>query len=351
LAVQLPEERVTRTVNRLQVLTGARHPIDPPEAIRDAIRQIQLHIGGQIQDFSKVHLDMSRLDPFDRAVYEAARRIPGGERKSYGDVARSIGRPGSARAIGQALGRNPFAIIVPCHRVVNASGKLGGFSAKLLALEGSADGQLPFDGETAVAMIAESDAQMADLMRRVGPFKFKLRPLASTFDSLAQAIAYQQLSGKAAATILGRVRALFPQTDVLDPVQVLATPDERFRSAGLSRSKTLALKDLAAKTVEGVVPSPAELAELSDDEIIERLSSVRGIGRWTVEMLLIFRLGRPNVLPVTDYGVRKGFALTFKKRRLPKPAELDKRGKRWAPFRTVASWYFWRALELPRVEK
>lgn len=170
-----------------------------------------------------------------------------------------------------------------------------------------------------------------------------LRP----FDSLAESIAYQQLNGKAAATIWKRVRALYPKTKWLDPAKVLATPDEALRTAGLSRSKTAALKDLAAKTVDGTVPSGRALLGMTDDEIIARLTQVRGIGRWTVEMLLLFDLGRLDVWPVDDYGVRKGFAKTFRKRKLPTPKELLKHGEKWRPYRSVAAWYFWRALDQP----
>lgn len=362
LAVQLPEERPSATANRLRTATNARKPTLPPESVQKTIRRIQLHIGGQAQDFTDVRLDMSGVPPLNRALFEAARHIRSSERKTYGEVADAVGKPGAARAVGYVLGKNPFAVIVPCHRVVAASGKLVGIKAKLLALEGSVprnlrqdpntlEGQLPFDGETAVAMIAETDAVMAELIERVGPLQLRRRPMPSTFDSLAQSIAYQQLTGKAAATIMARVRALFPDRQVLDPAEILATQDERFRSAGLSRSKTLAMKDLAAKTLDGTVPNPPELAKLSDDEIVTRLSAVRGIGRWTVEMLLIFRMGRPNILPVTDYGVRKGYAVAFRKRSLPSALELERRGRRWAPFRSVASWYLWRANELSPVEK
>ena len=170
-----------------------------------------------------------------------------------------------------------------------------------------------------------------------------LRP----FDALAESIAYQQLSGKAAATIWGRVRALYPKTKWLDPAKVLATPDEKLRGAGLSRAKTAAIKDLAAKTLDGTVPSGRALARMSDDEIIARLTQVRGIGRWTVEMLLLFDLGRPDVWPVNDYGVQKGFAKTFRKRKLPTPKQLMKHGEKWRPYRSVAAWYFWRALDQP----
>jgi len=162
-----------------------------------------------------------------------------------------------------------------------------------------------------------------------------------------QSIAYQQLSGKAAATIFGRVRALYPKRKWFSPELVIATPDERFRAAGLSRSKTIALKDLAAKTIDGTVPTRAALDRMSDKEIIARLTTVRGVGRWTVEMLLLFNLGRLDVWPVDDYGVRKGYAKTFRKKELPKPKELDAIGERWRPYRSVAAWYFWRALDAP----
>ena len=121
--------------------------------------------------------------------------------------------------------------------------------------------------------------------------------------------------------------------------------DEKLRGAGLSRSKLLSLRDLAKRTEEGAIPSLAELHGMEDQAVIERLTEVRGIGRWTVEMLLMFRLGRPDVLPVDDYGVRKGYMVAFKKRDLPTRSELEKRGRRWTPYRTAASWYLWRAAE------
>jgi 3-methyladenine DNA glycosylase/8-oxoguanine DNA glycosylase len=142
------------------------------------------------------------------------------------------------------------------------------------------------------------------------------------------------------------VRALYGGRKWLDPRQVLDTPDETLRACGLSGNKTVALKDLAAKTLEGVVPKTGgALAQMSDEEIIARLTAVRGIGRWTVEMLLLFSLGRPDVWPVTDLGVQKGYAKTFRKRKLPTPKELQKIGEKWRPYRSVAAWYFWRALD------
>ena len=179
--------------------------------------------------------------------------------------------------------------------------------------------------------------------------RYNIAPATSVrpFDALAESIAYQQLNGKAAASIWKRVRALYPQRKWLEPEQLLATPDETLRAAGLSRAKVAAIKDLGAKTIDGTVPSGRALLRMSDDEIIEHLTQVRGIGRWTVEMLLLFDLGRPDVWPVDDYGVRKGFAKTFRRRKLPTPKQLMRVGEKWRPYRSVAAWYFWRALDEP----
>ena len=186
---------------------------------------------------------------------------------------------------------------------------------------------------------------MAELIARSRRYNITPAVTIRPFDALAESIAYQQLSGKAAATIFGRVRALYPKRKWLDPEQLLATPDETLRAAGLSRAKTAALKDLAAKTIDGTVPAGRALIRMSDDEIVTHLTAVRGIGRWTVEMLLLFDLGRPDVWPVDDYGVRKGFAKTFGRRKLPTPKQLMKFGEKWRPYRSVAAWYFWRALD------
>jgi DNA-3-methyladenine glycosylase II len=194
-------------------------------------------------------------------------------------------------------------------------------------------------------LLRTSHPRMAELIARSRRYNITPSVSIRPFDALAESIAYQQLSGKAAATIFGRVRALYPKRKWLDPEQLLATPDETLRAAGLSRAKTAALKDLAAKTIDGTVPAGRALFRMSDDEIITRLTAVRGIGRWTVEMLLLFDLGRPDVWPVDDYGVRKGFAKTFGRRKLPTPKQLVKFGEKWRPYRSVAAWYFWRALD------
>ncbi len=199
--------------------------------------------------------------------------------------------------------------------------------------------------EAAIEHLTKADKVLARLIRKVGPCGLKARKRCSPFQALVQSVAHQQLNGTAANTILGRVMALYPRRKFPTPDDVLATPDEKLRGAGLSRAKVASIKDIAAKTVEGVVPPARTIAKMPDAEILERLTTIRGVGPWTVEMLLIFKLGRLDVLPATDFGVRKGFALIFMRDELPKPAELLEYGERWRPYRSIASWYLWRSLE------
>jgi DNA-3-methyladenine glycosylase II len=203
-----------------------------------------------------------------------------------------------------------------------------------------------YDPEEAVRHLRSADATLARLMERAGPFAMEIRKLHDPFEALARNIVYQQLHGNAAAAIHGRVLALFGGGK-LRPEDILSAPEADLRGAGLSGAKLAALKDLAAKTADGTVPTLARLRRMADEEIVARLTQVRGIGRWTVEMLLMFRLGRPDVLPVGDFAVRKGFALAYGLPESPKPKELAEYGERWRPYRSVASWYMWRAVELP----
>jgi len=195
--------------------------------------------------------------------------------------------------------------------------------------------------------LAKADPTLGALMKQVGPFRMKTAALHSPFVALAESIVYQQLTGKAAATIFGRVCERVGTGKRFTPNAVLAQSVESLREAGLSGAKTAALRDLAAKALEGEVPTLARARRMSDAALVEHLTKVRGIGQWTVEMLLIFRLGRPDVLPVDDYGIRKGFMRTYGLSELPRPKELLAYGERWRPWRTVASWYLWRSLELP----
>ena len=199
----------------------------------------------------------------------------------------------------------------------------------------------------AIQHLSRSDKVLARLIKKVGPCSLKPKR-RQPFEALVSAVTHQQLNGTAAMTILKRVLAIHPGKRFPTPEDFLATPDEQLRAAGLSRAKTMAIKDLAAKTLAGVVPDLRAISKLSNQEIIERITTVRGVGPWTVEMLLMFTLGRTDVLPVTDYGVRKGFALTYGLSDLPGPKELLAHGERWRPHRTTAAWYMWRALELPK---
>jgi methylated-DNA-[protein]-cysteine S-methyltransferase len=358
------DEAVTRA-RLAQSSPAAREAAMPPD-VQSAMARIVALLRGEGSDLSSIALDMSAVPPFHRRVFQAARGVEVGATISYGELAARAGSPGAARAVGQALRRNPFAIVVPCHRVLAAGGKVGGFSAsggvvtklRLLGIErdstrlnGSAAREaraaaFAFDPIAAVAHLHRADPALARVIDAIGPFRMRVDRTSSLFLALAEAIVYQQLTGKAAATIFARVRALFPHPHQgLTALQIRKASDSKLRGAGLSRGKLLSLRDLAAKTLAGELPSLAEVDRLDDDAIIERLTAVRGIGRWTVEMLLMFRLGRPDILPVDDYGVRKGFAAAFRKRELPTRAELEKRGQLWRPYRSVASWYLWRAAE------
>ena len=194
--------------------------------------------------------------------------------------------------------------------------------------------------------LAEADPAMARLIAQAGPCKLKVDGERDLFLTLARAIVYQQLHGKAAETIFQRTAALFPRSEVFTAKDIRRASEDKLRSAGLSRNKQLALRDLAEKVLDGSLPAMEDLHALNDESIVQHLVPVRGIGRWTVEMLLIFRLGRPDVLPVDDFGVRKGFMLLHGRDAMPTPKELKAHGEIWAPWRSVASWYLWRATEI-----
>jgi DNA-3-methyladenine glycosylase II len=204
---------------------------------------------------------------------------------------------------------------------------------------------LAFELSEAVRRLSERDATLRALIAEVAPFQIDVADAQSPYEVLLESIVYQSISGKAAATIFGRIRALGTNGRPPSPEQMLKIPAPKLRKAGLSGAKVLAMKDLAKKSLAGIVPTHEEALKLSDEELIERLVSVRGIGAWTVEMFLIFRLGRPDVLPIHDLGVKKGWSVAYGKKHMPKPKELLKFGERWRPYRTVASWYMWRAFE------
>jgi DNA-3-methyladenine glycosylase II len=197
----------------------------------------------------------------------------------------------------------------------------------------------------ALKHLSTSDPVMRRLIRDFGPCGLVPETRRSPFQSLVLAVAHQQLNGTAADAILARFKKLFPRRRFPRPEDLASVSDDDLRGAGFSRAKILAIRDLAAKTLDGVVPASKQIVKLSDDEIIERLTEVRGVGRWTVEMLLIFQLGRPDVLPADDFGVRNGFRHAYKKRDLPTPKEILVHGERWRPHGTTAAWYLWRVAD------
>lgn len=364
VAVQLPESTPERTVARIAERAGSADAA-PPDWIAAAARRIAAALAGSPEDLSDLPLDLSDAPPFHAAVYaHVARDVPHGRTSTYGAVARAIGREGASRAVGQAMARNPVPVIVPCHRVLSAGGALTGFSAygglvtkaRMLAREGvhprvpDAPTPVPlsdprFDAREARRYLTAKDPRLGAWMELVGDFGLAVEP-REVYEAVARAIVYQQLTGKAAATIFGRVQALggegFPS-----PEAMLALPDEALRGAGLSGAKAASLKDLAAHAARGEIPTRAEALAMDDEALIERLTAVRGVGRWTVEMLLIFNLGRPDVFSAGDYGLKKGIARVDGSRAMPSPAAMVRRAARWAPWRSVASWYLWRICELP----
>jgi DNA-3-methyladenine glycosylase II len=205
--------------------------------------------------------------------------------------------------------------------------------------------KLPFDLAAACRHLAECDPALKELIAGTAQFQLDEILAENPYEALIEAIAYQSISGKAAATIFARVKALSLSGGIPTPQEMLRLRTSALRKAGLSGAKVLAMKDLAKKTIDGVVPTLEQAEKMSDEELVERLVSVRGIGAWTVEMFLIFRLGRPDVLPIHDLGVQKGWSVAYGKKHMPKPKELLAFGERWRPYRTVASWYMWRAFE------
>ncbi|HEY0966909.1 MAG TPA: hypothetical protein VGD88_05935 [Opitutaceae bacterium] len=201
---------------------------------------------------------------------------------------------------------------------------------------------LPYDVTAATQALRAADPVLGEVITTVGPCQLELETTRSLFEALMRAIIYQQLHARAAAAIHARVNALF--SGAPSPAGLLTLSDESLRAAGLSAAKLLALRDLAAKAEAGTVPTLAQARRIADDELIERLTAVRGIGPWTVHMLLLFRLGRPDVMPVGDFAIRLAFSRLYRKGRDAKPAALLRHAERWRPWRSVASWYLWRSV-------
>lgn len=353
----LPDTPAAQMQRELKTITGRARPSAPPSWISSLATLVQRHCQGKPQDFSAVPLHLPVATPFAQQVYEGARRIPAGQVMTYGELAQAIGRPGAVRAVGSALGKNPVPLLVPCHRIVAASGKPGGFTSPggldtkrwLLAGEG-----VSLDPPRVLATRAQwqvgvrhlqRDKRMAALIRRVGPIHFRPQRNENPLAAFIDAIASQQLATKVAATILKRLHAVINVEGQPRAQKILATPDSELRAVGLSGMKVSYLKDLAQHSVDGKLPTLSQVKTMSDEQLVRCFTAVKGVGRWSVEMYLIFDLGRADVLPVDDYGIRKAIAQLHGLEDLPPARTLATYGEAWRPYRSVASLYLWRSLD------
>ena len=354
----LPEITTARMQKELQLVTAQREPAQKmPAWIARLIRQIAAHLKGKAQDFSAIPVFIEKATPFMRAVYDAARRIPAGEVVSYAELARRIKKPGAVRAVGTALGKNPVPLIIPCHRIIAASGKLGGFSAQggldakkmLLHCEG-----VSVEKPQLMASAAQwragvrfllQDKQFRQLHKQVGEFAFQPQHNAEPLDVFIQAIVSQQLSTKVATTIFERVNQLVSKRGKPCAKTLLSLPDATLRGAGLSGMKVAYLKDLAQHALRGELPSLAEAKAMSDEQLVRCFTAIKGIGRWSVEMYLIFDLGRADIFPVDDYGIRKAIMQLHNLAELPPAKAMAQYGEAWKPYRSIASLYLWRLLD------
>jgi O-6-methylguanine DNA methyltransferase len=380
-ALELPGEDLDHTRERLiarVTRASGQRPVlaRSPESVRELAARIRRHLRGRLDPFADVPVDLTRASPYARRVYTALRQVPPGDVITYGELARRVGPPADetpaqaaraqaaslrtgngrtavrtgARAVGRIIGANPIPLIIPCHRVIAANGRIGGFSApggtdlkaRLLFAEGV---MLNLRLAPAITHLRRVDPALRRIIARVGPCPLRPEAAANAYASLVEAILYQQLALKAAATIASRVRALTPGPGYPSPSEMLALKPTQLRRAGLSRQKISYVKDLAARVADGRLRF-STLKRMDDEAAIAALSEVRGIGRWSAEMFLLFHLGRLDVLPVDDLGFRKGVQQTYALKQLPGQEQLKKLGERWRPYRSIATWYLWQSLRL-----
>ena len=344
-AVELPQASEDRLAERL--LPHGEPASVAPAGVQQAISRMQRHLEGEPDGFAGITLDLRACSPFARKAYTAARRVKPGRTISYAGLAQKCGSPGGARAAGQAMATNPVPLVVPCHRVMAADGGLGGFSAhggistklRLLSMEGADLGPVVRAG---TRWLAREDPGMAPIIRRAGRFLLYDHRRGDPFTALAESIVHQQVSMKAGTTIFGRLLALAGKGSVLSPERVIKAGQEALKDAGLSRQKQSYMLDLARQTSEGTLEL-GRLERMDDEPIIRLLTNVKGIGRWSAQMYLMFRLGRLDVLPVDDLGLRKGVQQLLDLQELPSPKQVHAAAEGWAPYRSIATWYLWRA--------
>lgn len=360
----LPEENQETLLQR--ILPGKIRQCLPTPTIGKAIVQIQNYFAGKPFNFSRIKLDYSKCPAFHQRVYTELQKVPPGCTASYKNLAISCSCPNGPRAVGQAVGKNPLPLLIPCHRVINNDLTLGGFSAaggielkiSMLELESLEIVRQPraaiapplllsqIDLETALIFLRKADPDLKKLIKLAPGFNIKIDSMSSTFQALLEAIVYQQLTGKAAATIYNRVLGLFGCKGSVAPLDIIRARDAELRSAGLSGAKIAAARDLAEFAISGRLPDLKTLQKMSNAQAISCLTGIRGIGRWTVEMLLIFKLGRADIMAANDYGLQKGLAIIRGQKTLPSPKQLEEQTRAWKPYRSIAAWYLWRAAEM-----
>ena len=346
-AVELP--RASEELLALRMGDHGEPAGEVPDFIQQAVSRMQRHLEGASDGLAGIKLDLSTCPPFARKAYTAARRIKPGRTITYAELARRCGSPGGARAAGRAMATNPVPLVVPCHRVLAADGGLGGFSShggtstklRMLTVEGA--DLLPV-ARAGVRHLSRMDPGLATIIRRAGALGLLDHRRGDPFTALTESIIHQQVSMKAGTTIFGRLLALAGEGRTLLAERVLAAGSEELRGAGLSRQKQSYVLDLARKTTSGELELQ-RLEPMDDEPVIRLLTSVKGIGRWSAQMYLMFRLGRLDVLPVDDLGLRKASQQLLDLQDLPSPRQIERAAEGWAPYRSIATWYLWRSLE------
>lgn len=321
-----------------------------PELLNDLVGRIGAHFAGEPQDFSDIPLALDRAGPFARTVYDELRKVPAGQTVTYGELAARTGRPGAARAVARAMATNRVPIVIPCHRVLGAGGKLTGFSGadgiktkcQMLVAEGAAAPVLPRDQPlfdslfepyahaAGVGHLARTDSLFGRLYEAVGDSMHPQQFPGNPFAALVESVCYQQLAGSAAVTIFRRVKKLVGEEP--SPASVISAGFDGLRAAGMSTSKAntaLALAELFTRTT---APSTDELL------------SLKGVGPWTIQMFSLFHLGLPDIFPPADLGVRKAVTALTGAKKLLSPERVKSIGRRWKPYRSIATWYLWRSL-------
>ena len=354
-------ERSSQNITRIKmhgVVEGRRSAVsyqrsasgERPESPSDLGSRIAAHLAGKPQDFSDVRVDLDWAGPYAREVYEELRKVPAGKTVTYGELAERTGRPKGARAVARAMATNRVPIVVPCHRVLGAGGKLTGFSGadgiktkcQMLSAEGAPAPVLPADQPlfdslfehyahaAGVGHLARTDRFFARLYEAVGDSMHPQQFPGNPFAALVESVCYQQLAGSAAATIFGKVKAVVGKEP--SPESVLKAGFEALRSAGMSASKANTALALAERFLSNPAPS------------VDELLAIRGVGPWTVQMFSMFHLGLPDIFPPGDLGIRKAATALTGAKKLLSPERVESIGRRWKPYRSIATWYLWRYL-------